>query len=109
MRKSLVLRLEPHDRRHHPRHTTPINITTPGETVSCKNWSLSGFSALGFRATLRPGMRIDGTLEVDGVAGEFAAKVVRVEAEDGEVGAQFIEVDPAVYGALLRLATRITG
>jgi hypothetical protein len=105
MRKTAALRLAPHDRRHHPRHTTPIKINAAGGTLACINWSLSGFSAHGFAAPLKPGDALAGTIEIGPIVGEFAAKVVRVDSEDGEVGAQFFEIDPAIYGALLRLAT----
>jgi hypothetical protein len=106
LRDSLALRLDPHDRRAQPRHTTPIRINILGETVACLNWSLSGFSVSGFAAKMSHGDTVAGTLEVGQATGSFAARVVRVDAEDGELGAQFIELDPGVYGAMLRLSRR---
>jgi len=103
MRTANALRIEPHDRRLQPRHTIPIGIVLSGESVSCNNWSLSGFSALGFTRKLSRGQTVTGTIDAGRIRGEFAAKVVRIE-DDGEIGVQFIEIDPAVYGGLLVLA-----
>jgi hypothetical protein len=104
MSRSLAVALEPAERRRQMRYTSPIRVTLGTETAVCVNWSFGGFLVRGFKNIYPPGRIVAGRIEVDGRSGAFLATILRLAPDRHEVGARFVELDPAIEGVLRRLA-----
>jgi hypothetical protein len=90
------------ERRRHGRiYSRPIKVVLEDETYKTLDWSLGGFRIGSFHRELKRGDKLTGTIGPFArvKSGECVVEVVRV-AENGDIGAKFVEIAPRIFVAM---------
>jgi hypothetical protein len=90
------------DRRRHRRfYGRPIKVVLEDRPYKTLDWSLGGFRINNFHRELKRGERLSGVIGPFArvKSGECVVEVVRV-AENGDIGAKFVEIAPKIFVAM---------
>jgi len=94
---------ERHDerRRHRRIYGRPIKVVLEDQSYKTLDWSLGGFRIKNFHRDLKRGERLSGVIGPFArvKSGECVVEIVRV-AENGDIGAKFVEIAPKIFVAM---------
>jgi hypothetical protein len=94
---------ERHDerRRHRRIYGRPIKVVLEDKSYKTLDWSLGGFRINNFHRELKRGERLNGVIGPFARVkpGECVVEIVRV-AENGDIGAKFVEIAPKIFVAM---------
>jgi len=94
---------ERHDerRRHRRVYGRPIKVVLEDKAYKTLDWSLGGFRINNYHRELKRGDRLSGVIGPFARVkpGDCVVEVVRV-AENGDIGAKFVEIAPRIFVAM---------
>ena len=88
-------------RRHRRIYGRPIKVVLEDQSYKTLDWSLGGFRINKYHRELKRGERLSGVIGPFArvKSGECVVEVVRV-AENGDIGAKFVEIAPKIFVAM---------